>query len=237
MFGPLTQILGRLPFSHQLAQRYENLSSRRTTRRAGRSWLEAARRNRERGGLWHDAGDQWFTGNEKLFVEFVAHVRERSNLEIGSGPMGFLAPCHWMRRRVVIDPLIDEYRAYQLRRFGETVWTPEIETHACAAETVIPQLCGAIDGSIVSRNALDHTDDPLAVLEAISRYAAAGCYLLIWTDIWHVNGPTIGHRNITRSVELMDKLLGGLGFTIIQRGAAIRDPKHFIEYGRVARKL
>jgi hypothetical protein len=141
-----------------------------------------------------------------------------------------------MGRRIVIDPLIEKYRSYQLSRMGETVWLDDIETHARSAESVIPELRGAIDGSIICRNALDHTEDPFGVLAAISQYAAPGCYLLLWTDIWHSRGPTIGHRNITRSHAAMDALLMGLGFDIIQNGASIRAPGEFVEYGRLARK-
>jgi hypothetical protein len=141
-----------------------------------------------------------------------------------------------MRRRIVIDPLIEQYRSYQLRRFGETVWTEDIEAHACSAESVIAELRGAIDGSIICRNALDHTEDPMSVLAAVSQYAAPGCYLLLWTDIWHLRGLTIGHRNITRSAAAMDALLAGLGFDVVQTGASIRSADQFVEYGRLARK-
>jgi hypothetical protein len=238
MLGSLSYALGRLPFSHKIAQYYELLSAQRSIRRAGGPWLTVARDAREDATApRHGAvGDQWFCGNEPLFAEFIAHVKDRANLEIGSGPMGHLASRPWMRRRIVVDPLIEKYRSYQLRRFGDTVWTGDIETHACAAENVIPELRDAIDGSIICRNALDHTEDPLSVLSAISQYATPGCYLLLWSDIWHSGGVTIGHRNITRSPAAMDALLTGFGFDIIQNGAQIRAPGKFVEYGRLARK-
>jgi hypothetical protein len=230
MLGPLSYLLGRLPFSHQRAQIYELLSAQRTIRRAGQSWFESASSSAV---PTSEVGDQWFQGNEALSVEFITHVKSRTSLETGSGPMGHLAG---MGRRIVIDPLIDKYRSYQIKRFGRTVWTDDIHTYSCAAESVISELKGAIDGSIICRNALDHTNDPLAVLAAISQYAAPGCYFLLWTDIWHLHGLTIGHRNITKSVAAMDALLVGLGFDIIQDGASIRAPHEFIEYGRVARR-
>jgi hypothetical protein len=166
----------------------------------------------------------------------VEHVRERTNLEIGSGPFGYLAPCYWMKRRIVIDPLIDKYRTYQLTHFGKTFWTAEIETHAVPAEQLVESLRGAVDGCIVSRNALDHMDDPLAALEAIGSYAASGCYLMLWSDIWHRDGGDIGHRNITKSPAALDKMLDGLGFAIVQNGANVRNSDECIEYSRLARK-
>jgi hypothetical protein len=141
-----------------------------------------------------------------------------------------------MKRRIVIDPLVDKYRAYQLRRFGKTFWTADIETHAVPAEQMVEPLRGAVDGCIVSRNALDHMADPLAALEAIGAYAAPGCYLLLWCDIWHADGGDVGHRNITRSTHALDKMLDGLGFEILQNGASFARSDGNIDYGRLARK-
>jgi hypothetical protein len=61
------------------------------------------------------------------------------------------------------------------------------------------------------------------VLNAISEYAAQGCYFLLWTDIWHLKGTDIGHRNITRSVDVMPKLISGLGFDILHTGETVRE--------------
>jgi len=46
----------------------------------------------------------------------------------------------------------------------------------------------------------------------------------------------IGHRNITRSAGVIDKILDGLGFDIAQNGAAVRNSDECIEYSRLARK-
>jgi hypothetical protein len=223
-------------FHHGSAQQYEMLSARGTMGREFARLYAAWKDEQAAGGLWQSADDQWFLGNRELWATFVEHVRDRTNLEIGSGPFGYLAPCYWMQRRVVIDPLVDKYRAYQLKHFGKTFWTAEIETHAVPAEQILESLRGAIDGCIVSRNALDHMDDPLAALEAIGEYAAPGCYLLLWTDIWHRDGGDVGHRNITRSTGVMDKILDGLGFGIVQKGRNVRGSDEYVEYGRLARK-
>ena len=223
-------------FHHHSAQTYEMLSARGTMRRDFAQLYADWERARAAGSLWQSAGDQWFRGNEELWAGFIEHVRDRTNLEIGAGPFGYLAPCYWMKRRVVIDPLIDKYRAYQLERFGKTFWTPDIETHAVPAEQIVEPLRGAVDGCIVSRNALDHMEDPLAALATIAEYAARGCYLLLWTDIWHLDGGDVGHRNITKSTSAMDKILDGLGFTIVQNGAAVRNLAGCVEYSRLARK-
>ena len=223
-------------FDHRAAQQYETRSARGTVNRDFARIYAAWENERSAGGMWQSPDDQWFLGNRELWTAFVEHVRDRTSLEIGSGPFGYLAACYWMKRRIVIDPLIDEYRDYQIKRFGKTFWTSDIETHAVSAEQIVEALRGAIDGCIVSRNALDHMEDPLAALAAIGEYAASGCYLLLWSDIWHRDGGDVGHRNITRNPAVLDKLLGGLGFEIVQNGASLRNPDEYVEYGRLARK-
>jgi hypothetical protein len=223
-------------FNHRAAQTYEMLSAQGTMQRDFPQVYANWERARAAGSLWQSADDQWFLGNADLWKAFVEHVRDRTNLEIGSGPFGYLAPCYWMKRRIVIDPLIDDYRVYQMEHFGKTFWTPEIETHAVPAEQLVEPLRGAVDGCIVSRNALDHMEDPLAALEAIGAYAASGCYLLLWSDIWHHDGGDVGHRNITKSSGVLDNMLGGLGFDIVQNGARVRNSDECVEYSRLARK-
>jgi hypothetical protein len=223
-------------FNHRSAQQYEMLSAQGSMGRDFPRLYAAWERERSAGGLWQSADDQWFLGNADLWTAFIEHVRDRTNLEIGAGPFGYLAPCYWMKRRIVIDPLVDKYRAYQMNHFGKTFWIADIETHAVLAERVVEPLRGAIDGCIISRNALDHMEDPLATLDAIAEYAAPGCYLLLWSDIWHLDGGDVGHRNITRSANVLDKMLDGLGFDIVQNGAIIGGSDGDIEYGRLARK-
>lgn len=219
------------------AQWYELISAKGSINRSFAELIVALDTAKAAGNLWQGPNDLFFGGDEALFRGFVEHVRDRSCLEIGAGPYGYLSPCYWIKRRVVIDPLVDQYREHQMRSFGRTFWTPEIETHALPAEQIVPQLCGAIDGAIICQNSLDHGEDPLAVLNAISEYAAPGCFLLFWTDIWHIKGTDIGHRNITRSQEVMPKILSGLGFSIVRTSITHRKPNaHTIEYGCLARK-
>jgi hypothetical protein len=123
-----------------------------------------------------------------------------------------------------------------MKRFGKTLWTSQIETHAQAAEQVRAELVGKIDGCIVSRNALDHMNDPLAALQAMGEYAAPGCFLLLWSDIWHHDGGDVGHRNITRSREAFEAALIGLGFVIVKQGTSLREERDYVEYGCIALK-
>jgi hypothetical protein len=223
-------------FSHARAQRYE----RRFAARLIRTDYPDLHRRWEAeigaGSLWQGPDDQWFQGDNELWDSFAAHVRTRRCLEIGSGPFGYLGPAPWIENRVIIDPLIDFYRDEELRVAGSTFFTEDVRTYASPAEHLVPELRGTIDGCIVCRNALDHTDDPLTVLNNVGDYARSGCYLLLWSDLWHLAGLDDGHRNITRSATVMDRLLDGLGFDILKIGATVRSGDDFIEYGRLARK-
>jgi hypothetical protein len=79
-------------------------------------------------------------------------------------------------------------------------------------------------------------EDPLTAIETIGAYAAPGCYLLLWSDIWHRDGGDVGHRNITRSAGVMDKILDGFGFDMVRKGVNVHDSGERVEYGRLARK-
>lgn len=223
-------------FDHAEAQKFELEHNSQTIREHFERVYAEVEHAKATGHLWQHPDEQWFQGDAKLFDEYVAHARTRKNLEIGSGPFGHIAPCYWMEDRAIIDPLIDDYRRIQLEQNGKTFFPPEIATFAANAETLIPELVGKVDGSVISRNALDHCEDPLSVLYNMSLYAAPGAWLILWTDIWHLDGLDAGHHNITKSEPAFVALLNGLGFDIIKRGATIREGNDYLEYGCLARK-
>jgi hypothetical protein len=223
-------------FDHGRAQLYEFESNRRDIAEHFPRLIAALDQEVAGGGVWYRPEHHWFGGDETFFANFIGHLRDRRSLEIGSGPFGFLAFAPWIKSRTIIDPLIDKYGAEQLRLFGRTFFE-DVETCNQTAEKRRPDLVGAIDGCIICQNALDHSEDPLAILFNLGQYAKPGCYLLFWSDIWHLGPPDEGHRNITRSREAMDTLFSGLGFEIVRRGAPIRNDNSTIEYGIVARKV
>jgi SAM-dependent methyltransferase len=223
-------------FDHAAAQRYELEHAERTIEADFPKLLAEVEAASKNGALWISAADQFFSGDQELYDTVVEHARGRQCLEVGCGPFGYLAPCRWLKRRIFIDPLIDEYRSAQLRLTGRTLFTADVKTHACPAELLIPSLVDAIDGLIVCRNAIDHCEDPLAVLANLSAYAAPGSYFLFWSDIWHLSAPDAGHRNITKSGAFMNMAIDGLGFRILRPAQAVRSPGECIEYGCVAVK-
>ena len=75
----------------------------------------------------------------------------------------------------------------------------------------------------------------MQVLENIARYAAPGCYLLLWTDLYHPGGHDEGHRDITRDPAKFTRKLCELGFTI-EYATPKKDGRNTIHYGCRARK-
>lgn len=231
--GPVAQAPG---FDHGRAQLYEFESNRRDISEHFPRLIAALDQEVAHGGVWYRPDHHWFGGDETFFATFIDHLRDRRSLEIGSGPFGFLAFAPWIKSRTIIDPLIEKYRAEQLRLFGRTFFV-DVDIHSQSAEIHRPDLVNQIDGCIICQNALDHCEDPLAILFNIGHYAKAGCYLLFWSDIWHIAPPDEGHHNITRSQGAMDAIFSGLNFEIVRRGTPLRADNSTIEYGIVARKI
>lgn len=222
-------------FDHTKAQRYELLSNTSTIEQHFPEVF--ARFQKTRSEPWHDPNSPWFGSDKRLWDDFVSHVRSRNCLEIGSGPWGYLLMCPWIENRIIIDPLVEEYKAAQMRVVGGTLFADDVTTYTTPAEEPIAALVGAVDGVIVCQNAIDHCEDPLAVLSNIAAYAAPGCYLLLWADIWHLDGVDAGHHNITRSSAAIDYLLSGAGFDAVRQCDQIRQDGKYIEYGVLARKV
>jgi SAM-dependent methyltransferase len=222
-------------WDHVTGQRYE-IENARQTIIADYPKVRDAWDRRAPGALPFSVDDQWFCGNARLFAEFADGIDTKVALEIGAGPFGALAPCNAFRRRIIIDPLGEQYRDIQFSAFGSTFFTPDIELHSIPAEREIAALVGAVDGLIVCRNCIDHCEDSLTILLNISRYARPGCWFLFWSDLWNLRGHDEGHRNITQSPDVIEALVAGLGFEILQLGRPIRNPKELVEWGCVARK-
>lgn len=180
---------------------------------------------------------RYFFNNIDDFRMFCKNIQDKQCLEIGSGAAGDLTVMSWFKKRIFIDPLIDEYRKLQVRKFGRTVFSQNVEAYSQEAEICIPSLENSVDGFILCVNTLDHCENPWLVLRNIGKYAAKGCKLLLWTDIWHLSGLNKEHRNITKDKKAFTKGLEQLGFGIDRLLADIRNDSSVIEFGCIATKL
>jgi hypothetical protein len=153
------------------------------------------------------------------------------SIEIGCGSYPDTNYLWSIKDRRVIDPLAERYKVFEEETFKKSFFEG-FKIYNQQAEDRIDELVGAVDGMIFCRNALDHTADPLSILENISDYAMSGCYLLLYTDLWHFSPTGDAHRCITKSVNVFDKLLKALGFRVVVYTKPHRE-SNFIEYGAV----
>lgn len=177
--------------------------------------------------------DQWegnfFDNNIEAISTFVNHIKNKVGIDIGCGSTPWTRHTWTVSKQYIIDPLADQYKSIQRGLFGTSFFEDAI-IYSQNAEERIDVLVNGIDGFIFFRNALDHSEDPLRILNNVADYAMPGCYLFFYSDIWHANGGDRGHRCITRSIPVMDKLLNGLGFTKVINQKPIKDD-NYIEYG------
>ena len=228
-------------FDHKKAQQYEIGSARNTLIKNFKKWyskIESVKANKE---MWPGFGELKVNGfygdSQETWMEFAKYIEGKTCLEIGPGPCGSLASRWWVKRRILIDPLIEEYNRITLELFQKSIYTEDMELYAQPAEKLIPSLVGIVDGAIICRNALDHLSDPMLVLKNIAAYAKSGCYLLLWTDLWHLGSRDAGHRNITEDKEGFKKNIMDLGFEILYSFDGVRQDGSTIEYGCRARKI
>jgi SAM-dependent methyltransferase len=114
-------------------------------------------------------------------------------LDIGSGPLGFPDACP-ARVSISVDPLHDRYAEAGLLLEG----SPAI--HLSVGAERIPLLSSSVD-VVVARNALDHVDDPGAVLAEIQRLLKQGGTLIANFDVDHTPTTTEPHRLSVESVK------------------------------------
>lgn len=168
--------------------------------------------------------------------DFVDFIQDRSILEVGCGSFPLIKEAYGVREKMVIDPLANEYKKIQEENFGDSFFY-DTKIYSQQAEIFIPELEYKIDGAIICRNAIDHAEDPLMILQVMTRYASDGCYLLFWSDIWHHDGGNEGHRSITKSKDVMDALFNGLGWRKISDAPRVRQHEVYVEYGGLFRML
>ncbi len=232
-------------FEHDHAQEYELNYAREWAKnnlaRIQIQFLNA----KERGGFWagppdaegHDIPGEFFQNDLQTWEQFANNVKDKTCLEIGSGPVGYLLQWFWVKRRIVIDPLIFGYRDLAKEMNAPELFDPEVVLYNQVAEEMISTLDQSIDGCIICRNTLDHCEDAYRILDNISRYAKPGCRLLLWTDLYHNFGHDEGHHNITKDPKQFEDEIVKRGFRIDYVLPNLRSDGSTINYGCIATKI
>jgi len=112
-------------------------------------------------------------------------------LEIGPGAVGFLEQCG-ARLGIAIEPLAREFQKHNLLLPRANVVCLPVE-----AETM-PLVDNFVD-VVVSRNSLDHVEDPYRVIAEVHRILVPGGWFLLIVDIDHEATITEPH-NFTRQI-------------------------------------
>lgn len=125
-------------------------------------------------------------------------------LDIGSGPLGFPdAVAAQAAVSISVEPLARRYDEAGLLLDSNAVYLD------CGAEA-IPLTSASVD-VVISRNNLDHVDDPLAVIAEVKRLLRPGGTFILNVDVDHTPSVTEPHR-----IELAD-LRAWLAPLVIER--------------------
>jgi len=208
-------------FDHDKAQKYELLHSEKWVDQNYNLLYNELAKAKMSETLWPGPGNlyvkEFFDDSIYSWHMFAESVRGKTCLEIGSGPLPALCVWYWTGNKIIIDPLINDYKRLTTKKSRRSWFSDDMTLYPSCAEHYVSSFYGVADGVIVCRNALDHCENPSLILDNISKYAAFGCHLLLWTDLWHIAGHDEGHTNITKDKVQFEKDITTRGFNIIGR--------------------
>jgi SAM-dependent methyltransferase len=130
-------------------------------------------RSAEEGVLGNEHYESWFTELVGLERDFY---RGKSILDIGCGPRGSLEWAHDARRRVGLDPLVEDYRA-----LGTDAHAME---YVAARSEAMPFEDDSFD-VVTSLNSLDHVDDVGQTVAEIKRVTRPGGHMVVAVEVGH----------------------------------------------------
>jgi SAM-dependent methyltransferase len=116
---------------------------------------------------------------EPLLLDVIERLPpgEVSILDVGAGPATWLGKTHPLRRLDItaVDPLGDEYRRLLARAGLE----PPVRTRAVAGERLLEAFGPGAFDIAYARNALDHSADPAAIVEAMLATVRDGGFVVL----------------------------------------------------------
>jgi len=149
---------------------------------------------------------EFYDDDEVVRQELFEHIKDKVCLEMGCGPCPIITG--WTaRKRIIVEPLLQHYQQ-RMHLPGELILVGE------AGEIALPRFAGAVDGALITRNCIDHSEDPLLLFDLFLDCGAPGCWLMHWCEIWHHLGVDEGHRQITKDRGVMRSRVEAKGYHI-----------------------
>lgn len=136
------------------------------------------------GGAWPEDLHQRLDPDAPLLEPLIADRLHRFGgrtsvrvLDAGAGPLSVLGNVHGDKRLDItaVDPLGDDYA----QLLSQAAIDPPVRTQACPGEDVARRFGSAAFDIAYSRNAVDHSADPLAVLRAMVQTLAPGGFVAL----------------------------------------------------------
>ncbi len=224
----------RSAFEHTEAQQYEFdfwESWMKKDFLSGYNYFEKTRAEGKKLAGWCMNDGGFFVKEKDNWERFAEYLNDKVCLEIGSGPEGALSRWWWVKKRIIIEPLVERFKNFQLENCNKTWFADDIKLYARCAEEFIPELSNAIDGAILCINVLDHCVEPMLALQNIAKYARPGCHLFLWTTLWRSFECDEGHRNITINRTAFERNIIDLGFDVLSSFDKHHDTPEMIGYG------
>lgn len=231
-------VYSRRAFDHARAQKYELEDSIIHTQRikplVDAQYAEVQDFKR-RGAYGPDAEVKklFFNDDQRRWEAFAASIKGKRCMELGAGQVGVLSRWWWVRDRIIVEPLLDDYQKASLDVFGKTFFTDDMKLFSRNAEDFIEEYRGNVDGAIIMINMIDHVEKPFLIMENVARYAAPGCTLLFWSALYYPRGHNEGHRNVAEDPRKIEDFLKNIGFRIevVVPPEILPSPQGQINYG------
>jgi SAM-dependent methyltransferase len=132
-------------------------------------------------------------------------LREKTVLEIGSGPLGLLA-CFPHGAGVAVDPLMPSFVSYMREH-----WQPSPLRIAALGEE-LPVRDGAFDAA-VAINCLDHTLEPDRILTAVVRALKPGGYFFLMNNVKSRPGVALSRIGEKLGIQRLTEVFHPHAFT------------------------
>jgi len=128
-------------FRHDQAQAYELRFAEDLIRQEfPRIWLNVQKARQQQHKYFPGPKNQFFDNEPRAWRKFALHCQNHPCLEIGSGPVGIFPQWQWIKKPIIIDPLIDEYVRFQKQEFGKTFFPQNAKFYPQSAEKLVTSL-------------------------------------------------------------------------------------------------